>query len=290
MAIKINTNVSSIKLTAHLNEASDKMNAAMEKLSTGVRLNSPSVDAAGFQIAQGLKTQISGSLTAVANAEMGRSLMETAEGVLTTVNDSLMRIRDLVLEGLNGGYSEKERKSLETEVKARVEEIDRVTASAKFNDFTIFDTSKSESDYVMFQIGTEADSVQNTLKITGLFCKATFSLLTGSTLTASSIEFKDPSDAAGRTHMETLLDQVNAAIDNVTARATLAGTGINRLDSAVNTLTVQYENLSAAYSSINDADVAKESSEYTKQYIRLQTTSSLLAQANQVPSLALSLI
>lgn len=290
MAIKINTNVSSIRLTAHLNEASNKMDSAMEKLSTGVRLNSSSVDAAGFQIAQGLKTQLSGSLTAVANAEMGMSLMETAEGVLTTVNDSLMRIRDLVIEGLNGGYSEKERKSLETEVKARVEEIDRVTSGAKFNDFVIFDKDKTESDYVMFQIGDGADSTQNTLKITGLFCKATFSLLTGSTLTADTIEFKDPSTPAGRAHMEKLLDQVNAAIDNVTARATLAGTGINRLDSAIDTLTVQYENLSAAYSSINDADVAKESSEYTKQYIRLQTTSSLLAQANQVPSLALSLI
>ncbi len=290
MAIKINTNVSSIKLTAHLNKASDNMNAAMEKLSTGVRLTSPSVDAAGFQIAQGLKTQLSGSLTATANAEMGRSLMETAEGVLTTVNDSLMRVRDLVIEGLNGGYSEKERKSLETEVKARVEEIDRVTSSAKFNDFKIFDVDKTESDYVMFQIGDGADSALNTLKITGLFCKATFSLLTGSTLTASTIEFKDPSDTAGRAYMEDLLDKVNAAIDNVTNRATLAGTGINRLDSAVETLTVQYENLSAAYSSINDADVAKESSEYTKEYIRLQTTSSLLAQANQIPSLALSLI
>ncbi len=289
MAIKINTNVSSIKLTAQLNDASDKLSSAMEKLSTGVRLNSPSVDAAGFQIAQGLKTQLSGSLTAVANAEMGRSLMETAEGVLTTVNDSLMRIRDLVLEGLNGGYSDKERKSLETEVKARVEEIDRITAGAKFNDFTIFDKTKSESDYVMFQIGSEADATQNTIKITGLFSKATFSLLSGSTLTAATITFNDPSTDSGA-HMQDLLSKVNAAIDNVTARATKAGTGINRLDSAVDTLTVKYENLSAAYSSISDADIAKESSEYTKQYIRLQTTSSLLAQANQVPSLALSLI
>ena len=168
--------------------------------------------------------------------------------------------------------------------------MDRITSSAKFNDFLIFDTTKSESDYVMFQIGSEANSAQNTLKITGLFCKATFSLLSGSTMTVSNIEFKDPSDTAGRTHMENMLNQVDAAIDNVTARATLAGTGINRLDSAIDSLTVQYENLSAAYSSINDADVAKESSEYTKQYIRLQTTSSLLAQANQVPSLALSLI
>ena len=284
MAIVINTNTISNKLLNNLEDASNAYKSAVEKLSTGIKINSAADDPSGFAIAKGLEVQTRGAAIASSNIDSGINLVKTAEGVLDVVQDNLMRIRDLALEAMNGTYSEKELKALESEAKARAQEIDRLSKNAKFNDFTVFDTSKTYSDYILIQVGTGAEQATNTIKIDKVFYGATMSSLC-TALNSSTLAF-----SSTRSEMETLVGNIDKAIGNVTERITTAGYSMNRLETAKDALNVMSENILSAHSTIVDTDVARTSSEYTKQYIMQQTVTSLLTQANQMPSLAMSLI
>ena len=285
MALVVNTNVLSMKVNNNLNRATNKAATAMERMSTGYKINSASDDAAGFMIAKGLETQISGSAIAENNAQNATSILQTAEGVLDTIQDNLLRMRDLTLQAMNGGYSETEIDALEAEAKARAEEIDRLAKGAKFNNFTIFDTGKTaDESKLTLQVGTGAEAATNTIDVKDVFYGATLSCL-NTALNSSSFAF-----STTRSTMEDLLENIDTAITNASSRRATIGVSINRLDSAIDAMQVQAENLSSSRSRIVDADIAEESSEYTKQYILQQASASLLTQANQTPSLALSLI
>ncbi len=301
MALVINTNVSSLKVNNNLNRATSRAEEAMERMSTGFKINRAADDAAGFMISKGLQTQISGSEVAADNAQNAISILTTAEGVLDTIQDNLMRMRDLTLQAMNGGYSASEVAALESEAKARALEIDRQSLAATFNKFNIFDEEKAATDEFVIQVGTRADKATNTISITDVFYSATLSTLTGNVVSGNSasadfIAFTTGTAAAG--DLETkdydelgeILNALDSAIDQVSSRRGIIGSTTNRLNSTIDSLTVTVENLSAANSRIVDADIARESSEYTKQYILQQASASLLTQANQTPSLALSLI
>ncbi|MBQ3102456.1 flagellin FliC [bacterium] len=300
MALVINTNVSSLKVNNNLNRATSRAEEAMERMSTGFKINRAADDAAGFMISKGLQTQISGSEVAADNAQNAISILTTA-GVLDTIQDNLMRMRDLTLQAMNGGYSASEVAALESEAKARALEIDRQSLAATFNKFNIFDEEKAATDEFVIQVGTRADKATNTISITDVFYSATLSTLTGNVVSGNSasadfIAFTTGTAAAG--DLETkdydelgeILNALDSAIDQVSSRRGIIGSTTNRLNSTIDSLTVTVENLSAANSRIVDADIARESSEYTKQYILQQASASLLTQANQTPSLALSLI
>ncbi|MBR1977313.1 flagellin FliC [bacterium] len=288
MALVVNTNVTALRTRNALNAATNGASQAMHRMSTGYKINSAGDNAAGFMISKGLQTQISGSDICVDNAQNGINILQTAEGTLDTIQDNLLRMRDLCLQSMNGGYSQTEIQALSDEAAARALEIDRIADSSKFNNFQIFDKTKTATaSKMLLQVGTGAAEATNTIGIENVFYGATLSCLTGDTSFGSTALTFAGKDRAG---MEEILTKLDTAIQNASARRGQIGVSINRLESAIDAQTVQKENLTSSYSSLVDADIAEESAEYTKQYILQQATTSLLAQANQTPSLALSLI
>jgi len=263
-------------------------------MTTGLKINNASDDAAGLVISKGIETQQRGSEVAIKNAQNGINLLQTAEGNLDQVQNHLLAIHDLTLQAMNGGYSVSEVQALENEAKARAEEIDRISNGAMFNEFKLFDDTKTAADStVTLQIGANSDKVTNTIDVKGVFFNATMSALTGGTSSASFAFTTGTGSSAAikdRAAMETTLNAVKSGIKEVSERRGVIGASSVRLNAAVDNLTVQNENLSAANSRIKDADIAKESSNYTNQSILQQASASLLVQANQSPSIALTLI
>lgn len=287
MAIVVNTNVDSLKVQRNLNSATTSMSKAVERLTTGLKINQAADDAAGLVIAKGLEAQQRGSVVAQNNAQTGINLLQTAEGNLNVIQEHLLRIRDLTLQAMNGGYSAEEVKAMEDEVVERTAEIDRISNAAKFNEFQLFPVGGT--DPLVLQIGAQSDKATNTIEVDGVFTEATVSVLTGRA--GQAIRFLDDGgDIIDDADFRTLLDQVDVGIKEISTRRGTIGAITNRLNSAIDSLDIQNENLLAAKSRIMDADIGEESSNYTKYQILQQASASLLVQANQQPSIALSLI
>ncbi|GBF22707.1 flagellin [Candidatus Gastranaerophilus sp. (ex Termes propinquus)] len=305
MGIIINTNVDSLKVQRNLNVATTQASKAMERMTTGLKINTAADDAAGLVISKGITTQQRGSEVAIKNAQNGINLLQTAEGNLDQIQNHLLAIHDLTLQAMNGGYSVEEVKAIENEVKARADEIDRLADGAKFNEFALFekDTTKRPADFeLVLQVGSDSDKSTNTISIKDVFKESTMSALTGKGTNANgvgsqSIAFTTGTgaaekviDRAGAGGFEAILDKIKDGIKEISTRRGDIGAAAVRLNAAVDNLNVQNENLQAANSRIKDADIAKESSEFTNKSILQQAGASLLVQANQAPSIALSLI
>ena len=286
MAIVVNTNIQSIKVQNNLNSVTDAMNKAMERMTTGLKINSAADDAAGLVISKGIEVQTRGTQVAKSNAQSGINLLQTAEGNLAVMQDNFMRIRDLTLQAMNGGQTEEQLAAMQEEATARLAEIDRIATGAKFNTFDLFGgaTHDGADEKVTLQIGTGSDSATNTLEISDVFNDAHVSTLTGQAAFTSSFVGTDLAA------MQDQLDQLDVAITEISSRRGTIGAVSNRLSSAMEQLDTQYENLSAANSRIKDADIATESSNYTQNSILQQASAALLVQANQQPNIALSLI
>ena len=286
MAIVVNTNVQSIQVQNNLNKVTSAMNTAMQRMSTGSKINSAADDAAGLVISKGIEVQTRGTQVASDNAQSGINLLQTAEGNLSVIQDNFMRIRDLTLQAMNGGQTDDQLQAMQEEAQARLAEIDRIATGAKFNTFDLFggETHDSDAETVTLQIGTGSDGATNTIEIADVFNDAHVSTLTGQATFTSAFVGTDLAD------MQAQLDQLDAAISEISTRRGTIGSTINRLNSAVEQLDTQYENLSAANSRITDADIATESSNYIQNQILQQASASLLVQANQQPNIALSLI
>jgi len=290
MAIIVNTNVDSLKVQRNLNAATAGASKAMERMTTGLKINNASDDAAGLVISKGIETQQRGSEVAIKNAQNGINMLQTAEGNLDQMQNHLLAIHDLTLQAMNGGYSLEEVTALENEAKARAEEIDRIANGAMFNEFKLFDQTKAAGDSdLVLQIGANSEKVTNTITVSNVFYDATMSTLTGGSGSAT-FAFTDSGSIKTRAQFETTLNEVKAGIKEISERRGVIGASSVRLNAAVDNLTVQNENLSAANSRIKDADIAKESSNYTNKNILQQASASLLVQANQSPSIALTLI
>ena len=293
MAIVVNTNVQSLQVQNNLNRVTDAMNTAMERMTTGSKINSAADDAAGLVISKGIEVQTRGTSVAKSNAQSGINLLQTAEGNLAVMQDNFMRIRDLTLQAMNGGQTDDQLQAMQEEAQARLAEIDRIATGAKFNTFDLFggsDHTKSGTDTeVTLQIGTGSNSDVDTITISNVFDDAHVSTLTGTgAFTSKFAGFA--SQAAGLTEMQAQLDALDTAITEISSRRGTIGSTTNRLDSAIDQLDTQYENLSASHSRITDADIATESSNYIQNQILQQASASLLTQANQQPNIALSLI
>ena len=286
MAIVVNTNIQSIQVQNSLNKVTSAMNTAMQRMSTGSKINSAADDAAGLVISKGIEVQTRGTQVANNNAQSGINLLQTAEGNLSVMQDNFMRIRDLTLQAMNGGQTDDQLQAMQEEAQARLAEIDRIATGAKFNTFDLFggETHDSDAETVTLQIGTGSDGATNTIEIADVFNDAHVSTLTGQATFTSAFVGTDLAD------MQAQLDQLDAAISEISTRRGTIGSTINRLNSAVEQLDTQYENLSAANSRIKDADIATESSNYVQNQILQQASASLLVQANQQPNIALSLI
>ena len=286
MAIVVNTNVQSIQVQNNLNRVTDAMNTAMERMTTGSKINSAADDAAGLVISKGIEVQTRGTSVAKDNAQSGINLLQTAEGNLAVMQDNFMRIRDLTLQAMNGGQTDEQLQAMQEEAQARLAEIDRIATGAKYNTFDLFggETHDSADEKVTLQIGTGSEGSTNTIEISNVFNDAHVSTLTGQAAFTSAFVGTDLSA------MQDQLDQLDEAITEISTRRGTIGSVSNRLNSAIEQLDTQYENLSAANSRINDADIATESSNYIQNQILQQASASLLVQANQQPNIALSLI
>ena len=302
MAIIVNTNMSALKTQKNLNNASNSLQTALERMSTGLKINKAADDAAGLYVATNLNTQISGSKVAKNNISTGNNVLSTLEGDLDVILDNLNRIRDLSVQAANSIYDESAMGAMKDEIDQRLQEIDRISLASNFNGLQLLAGKGQLADNgLRLQVGANADSAANAISLGKAFFAKTDSstlgssykgqLPNGSKLTANKglsgnldAAFANASSAAQ------YIDIIDAAIDDISSKKSTIGATMNRLDAALTSLTTVIENNTAAKSTIMDADIAEESAEYTKQQILQQTSSALLVQANQLPSLALNLI
>ena len=229
MAVIINTNVDSIKIQNCLTNATNSMATSMERMSTGLKVNSAKDDAAGTVISARMQVQLNGNEIAQKNVQNGNAMLSTAEGNLDVVQDNLSRIRDLTLQAKNGTYSAEEIQAMQDEVAERIAEIDRVSTSSKYSQLSLFEDTDLQAKGVTFQVGANADD-DNTISVSNaVFESVQFEELTG----VADFDLTTMSAATFKTAIENL----DTGIDNVTSRKSLIGSAQNRLESALDTLT-----------------------------------------------------
>ncbi|XKH01320.1 flagellin FliC [Marinobacter nauticus] len=273
MALGINTNIASISAQNQLSKSQNMSNQALERLSSGLRINSAKDDAAGLAIATKFDAQIRGLTVAQRNANDGISLAQTAEGALDEVTSNLQRMRELAVQSANATNSQEDRNALQAEVQARKDEIDRIGAVTEFNDTNLLDgTFTSQS----FQVGANntADdrisvSIDTEISMSGLSITSAVSSVTGA---------------------QNLLDEIDTALDTVNGLRGDLGAVQNRFESTISNLGNSIENMSASQSRILDADFAAESAKLAKSNVLQQAGISVLAQANARPNQVLSLL
>lgn len=285
MGIIVNTNMSSLISQRNLTNATNSLNKSLERMSTGYKINQAKDDAAGLYIATNMDTQIRGSKVAQSNVAIGSNMLKVAEGDLDVIKSNLQRIRDLATQAANGVYSSESMTAMEDEVSARADEITRVATASKFNGMDLLSGQGNlATNGLRLQVGANHDPGQNALIVSeDVFAGATAADLDIDG-TAISAAFASATAAAA------FIETVDDALTDINKRIASFGSYQNRLESAATSLVTNIENTSAARSTIMDADIAEESSNYTKAQILQQSTAALLTQANQLPSLALQLI
>lgn len=271
----INSNVSSLRASNASAKAQSALSTAMERLSTGKRINSAKDDAAGLAIASSMTSQIRGMNQGIRNANDGISMAQTAEGALEEVSNMLQRMRELTVQSSNGTYSTDDKANITAEQTALAEQIKLVVNNTKFNDTSLF-TGGTEVD---IQFGASAnDKVTITLRdLSAEFEEgADGAADTGSKLSAV-VGFEDDADVLASSS----LDDIDAALKDLSKIRAGLGSMQNRLESAVNNMTSNATNLSDARSRIEDADFSAESTALAKAQILSQASTAMLAQANQ---------
>ena len=268
----INTNIMSLTTQNNLNKSQASLSTAIERLSSGLRINSAKDDAAGEAIANRMNSQIKGLTQASRNANDGISLTQTAEGSLDEINTNLQRIRELTVQAKNGTNSSDDIDSIQKEVDARLSEINRIGAASTFNGTAIFNTTGSVNIQVGANDSTDANVISIDLSGSGFQTSGTGGL--GDTFSVTGGNLSD-------------LDARIKSVD--TARSGL-GAIQNRFESTINNLNTSVTNLTASQSRIQDADYATEVSNMSKAQILQQAGTSVLSKANQVPQGVLSLL
>ncbi|MDJ0038792.1 flagellin [Pantoea allii] len=305
----INTNTLSLVTQNNLSKSQSSLGTAIERLSSGLRINSAKDDAAGQAIANRFSSNINGLTVAARNANDGISLSQTAEGALTEVNNNLQRVRDLTVQAQNSSNSASDIDSIQSEVNQRMQEIDRVTKQTDFNGIKVLNTGSGSTTY-NFQVGAkdgetigiaisasdgfdlaaagQSGTTQNTSVTTG-------QTVNGNARTTSAVGFDVLKGAVtggtgGTAAGTTPLADIDKAIKAVDNQRSLLGASQNRFESTISNLNNTVTNLTAARSRIQDADYATEVSNMSRAQILQQAGSSVLAQANQVPQTMLSLL
>ena len=271
MGLRVNTNIASLTSQRNLSSVTSRLQGNFARLSSGLRIATAADDAAGLGISEKMRSQIRSYSAAGRNAQDGISLVQTAEGALNEVSNILGRMRELAVQAANGTLSTADRATIDTEFTALTSEIDRIAGETSFNGISLLDGSAASAT---IQVGiNNGETVDVTLTDTQA---STLSIDTLSTTTSA---------LAG-----TALAALDTAIGSInTARGSL-GADQNRLQSAYSSIQSASENLSAAESRIRDVDVAYETADLTRNSILQQAATSVLAQANTQPQLALSLL
>lgn len=276
MGLRINTNIQSLKAQRNLGVVQNRQSSALNKLSSGSRINMAADDAAGLAISEKLKASIRGSQQATRNAGDGISLIQTAEGGLNEISSILIRLRELSVQAASDTIGDAERKFSNLEFKNLTQEVNRIASSTQFNGKNLIDGSGEAMD---IQIGMMNNPDFDRLTYSPSDTDAKLEALG---LDEASVLTK--ADAQGN------LDNIDVAINHLNGNRANLGALQNRLQSTISNLEVQTENLAAANSRIRDTDIAQASAELTKTNILSNAGISVLGQANNAGSMALKLI
>jgi flagellin len=276
----INTNIASLNAQRNLNTSQASLATSMQRLSSGLRVNSAKDDAAGLAIAERMNTQVRGMNVAVRNANDGISLAQTAEGALSKVGDALQRMRELAVQARNSTNSDSDKDSLNKEFVQLQAEITRVLGGTTFNGKHILG---SEATSLNFQIGanTSADDMI-TVTTTDMTADSAITAVTG---TSAVI---DASTTAGS--LKTVIDNIDAALDEINNTRATFGATQSRFDAVIANLQQAVENQAAARARIMDADFAAETANLSRAQILQQAGTAMVAQANQLPQQVLQLL
>lgn len=293
----INTNIMSLTTQNNLNKSQASLGSAIERLSSGLRINSAKDDAAGQAIANRMSSQVKGLTQASRNANDGISLAQTTEGALNEINTNLQRIRELTVQANNGTNSADDLVSINNEIVDRVKEINRVSAQTSFNGIKVLTTGTTLNIQVGAQddetIGISLKKIDATslLGSTGGFSTIDESSTGAATIgILASYTAATGTTAAVATVTTKLLAALDKAISTVDSLRSSLGASQNRFESTVNNITSTVTNITAAKSRIEDADYATEVSNMSRAQILQQAGTSVLTKANQVPQGVLSLL
>ena len=285
MGVVINTNISSISAARSLSTTRTDLEKAMERLSSGKRINGAKDDAAGMSVVTRMKAQISSLNQAVRNANDGISLIQTYDGAADEIEDILIRMRELAVLVQNGTYTKEDASNANLEFRALKGEIDRIQAKTKFNG-TLDISSTTGNQTYSFQVGFNGGDAVS-IGLGSLHA----STLTGTDLSAatSAIGGHD-SQASNITAASAAVSSLDAGLSNLNVHRATAGAVINRLEHTVSNLMNVVQRTEEARSRIEDADFASESAALARANVLVQAGSAMLAQANQNPQFVLALL
>ncbi len=282
----INTNLTSINAQRNLSTSQSSLAISMQRLSSGLRVNSAKDDAAGLAIAERMTSQVRGMNVAIRNANDGISMSQTAEGAMGKVADSLQRMRELSVQAANATNSNSDKDSLDKEFGELAKEIQRVLGGTTFNGLNILGT---EAAAFRFQVGanTTADDTID-ITTTDLTADATITVVAGTDNTGSGRAVID--NTADATTIQGVIDNIDIALDTVNSQRAVMGASQSRFESVITNLQVSVENQSAAKARIMDADFAAETANMSRAQILQQAGNAMVAQANQLPQQVLTLL
>ena len=276
----INTNIMSLNAQRNLSATQSALATSVQRLSTGLRVNSAKDDAAGLAIAERMNTQVRGMNVAIRNANDAISLSQTAEGSLSKINDMGQRMRELAVQSANATNNDSDRKNLDAEYQALAQEIKRNLAGAAFNGTKLFAAAAA----LTFQVGANAATTdQITIKTENLAGENSIVDVIG----AAGADAASIGTAAGAS---AALGKLDTMLATVNAKRAEFGATQNRFEAVIQTLQVSAENQTAARSRIMDADFASETASLTRSQVLQQAGTSMLSQANSLPNNVLSLL
>jgi flagellin len=267
----INTNTMSLNAQRNLNQSQSSLAVSMQRLSSGLRVNSAKDDAAGLAIAERMNAQVRGMNVAIRNANDGISLFQTAEAAMGKITDNLQRIRELAVQAANGAISDADRTNLQAEADQLVEEIVRVADSGKFNGVLLFDGSFTTAS---FQIGADSSDTITTT--------TSFDMTALSAYAAADISTAGAASA--------VIDAIDGDLDIVNTARAQSGALQSRFEAVITQLQTAAENTSAARGRIMDADYAAETANLSRAQILQQAGTAMVAQANAQPQQVLQLL
>ena len=270
-------------------------------MTTGYKINHASDNAAGYSIARNWETQLGSLDVAADNAATGADMLTTLEDTYTLVTSHLQRVRDLTEQAANGTYGSQSLKAIQSEITARLEEVDRIAANCEFNGLKMMNGTMND---ISIQVGLYGDEHSRIELDRNLFAKGdieslftTYGKYEDGTAVADGDKANVARLCAGLDEngyivgdQNEMLNVIDGVINEISARVTTLGAAQNRIDSAIESIGVQSENITSSLSTLRDTDVAEESSTYIQQQILQQASATLLSTANQLPSIALNLI
>lgn len=272
-SVQIASNPGAIRVLDNLFKTNQLLARTIDRLSSGLRVQSSADDAAGMAISENMRAQKMSFQQAIRNANGGVAILQTAEAAFQSISDTLARMRELAVESANSSITDTERGFLDTEFSDMVDEIDRIAAVTEFNDIKLLDGSATT---LTFQVGvrnTSADRIAASID----------------SQSATSLGVNDDT-VATQTGAQAAIDEIDTALESLNTDRAGIGANINSLSLAVTSLSSNVENLGSAMGNIRDADIGSESAEFSRLQVLQQAGVAMLAQANALPSTALRLL